>query len=167
MDSVTVAPGRWTADRRRPTGYNPRRHYRRVMHARGSFAPETATEARERYEAVGSTAQVLLRQIAKAMEFDSEEYERRVTPEVIETAREVLFAADLRVRVGPREEYEDWLAGREYETTERGNPNVSRIAWHSAPFATAVVAATFEHEEDAAVETLRRQAFGSIYRGVV
>jgi hypothetical protein len=31
----------------------------------------------------------------------------------------------------------------------------------------AVVAATFEHEEDAAVETLRRQAFGSIYRGVV
>jgi hypothetical protein len=30
-----------------------------------------------------------------------------------------------------------------------------------------VVAATFENEEDAAVETLRRQAFGSVYRGIV
>jgi hypothetical protein len=137
------------------------------MHTRGSFAPETAAEARERYEAVGSTAQVLLRQVAKAMEFDSAEYDRRVTPEVVETAREVLFAADLRVRVGTREEYADWLAGREYEATERGNPNVSRVAWHAAPFATAVAAATFEHEEEAAVETLRRQAFGSIYREIL
>ncbi|MFB6229088.1 MAG: DUF5809 family protein [Halobacteriales archaeon] len=137
------------------------------MHTRGSFAPETATQARERYEAVGPTAQILLKQVAKAMKFDSEEYERRVTSEVVETAREVLFAADLHVRVGTREEYENWLGGREYEVTERGNPNVSRVAWHAAPFAEAVVAATFEHEEDAAVETLRRQAFGSVYRGIV
>jgi hypothetical protein len=137
------------------------------MQVRGSFAPETATQARERYEAVGSTAQILLKQITKAMEFDPEEYERRVTPEVVETAREVMFAADLRVRVGTREEYEDWLEGRGYETVERGSPNVSRVAWHPAPFAETVVAATFEREADAAVETLRRQAFGSVYRGIV
>jgi len=137
------------------------------MHTRGSLAPETVDEARERYETLGSTAQVLLKQVAKAMSFDESEYERRVTPEVIETAREVLFADDLRVHVGTRQEYEAWLEDREYETTEHGSPNVTRVAWHPAPFAGEVVAATFEHETDAAVETLRRQAFGGLYREVL
>jgi hypothetical protein len=137
------------------------------MHTRGSLAPETVDEARERYETLGSTAQVLLKQVAKAMSFDESEYERRVTPEVIETAREVLFADDLRVHVGTRQEYEAWLEDREYETTEHGSPNVTRVAWHPAPFAGEVVAATFEHEADAAVETLRRQAFGGLYREVL
>jgi hypothetical protein len=137
------------------------------MHARGSFAPETVEAARERYEALGSTAQILLKEVTKAMEFDSAEYDRRVTPEVVETAREVLFAADLRVRVGTREEYENWLDDRDYEVIERGHRNVTRVAWHAAPFAGEVVAATFENEESAAVETLRRQAFGGVYREVV
>jgi hypothetical protein len=137
------------------------------MLTRGSLAPETAADARERYEALGSTAQVLIKEVAKAMAFDESEYDRRVTPEVVETAREVLFAADLRVHVGTREEYENWLEGREYETTERGSPDVTRVAWHAAPFAGEVVAATFEHEADAAVETLRRQALGTVYREVV
>jgi len=134
------------------------------MHERGSFTPETAAEARERYEALGSTAQVLTKEVAKAMGLDAAEYDRRVTPEVVETAREVLFAADLRVRVGSREEYEDWLEDREYDVEEAGNPNVSRVAWHAAPFAAELVATTFENEPEAAVETLRRQAFGRIYR---
>jgi len=137
------------------------------MHARGSLEPGTVADARERYDALGSTAQVLVREVAKAMELDESEYDRRVTPEVIETAREVIFAADLRVRVGTREEYEDWLDNRDYEVTERGNPNVARVAWHAAPFAGEVVAATFEHEEEAAVETLRRQALGRVYRDVL
>jgi len=137
------------------------------MHTRGSLAPETVADARERYETLGSTAQVLVKEIATAMSFDESEYERRVTPEVVETAREVLFAAELLVRVGSREEYEDWLDGRGHETTEHGSPNVTRVAWHAAPFADEVVAATFEREVDAAVETLRRQAFGGVYRGVL
>jgi len=137
------------------------------MHARGSLEPGTVADARERYDALGSTAQVLVREVAKAMGLDESEYDRRVTPEVIETAREVIFAADLRVRVGTREEYEDWLDDRDYEVTERGNPNVARVAWHAAPFAGEVVAATFEHEEEAAVETLRRQALGRVYRDVL
>jgi hypothetical protein len=33
-------------------------------------------------------------------------------------------------------------------------------AWHAAPFAGKAVAATFQHETDAAVNTLRRQAMG-------
>ena len=137
------------------------------MHARGSLEPGTVADARERYDALGSTAQVLVREVAKAMGLDESEYDRRVTPEVIETAREVIFAADLRVRVGTREEYEDWLDDRDYEVTERGNPNVACVAWHAAPFAGEVVAATFEHKEEAAVETLRRQALGRVYRDVL
>jgi hypothetical protein len=106
------------------------------MHARGSFAPETADAARERHEALGSTAQIIVKEVAKAMGFDESEYD-------------------------------DWLDGRDYETVERGNPNVARVAWHAAPFAGEVVAVTFEREADAAVETLRRQAVGSVYRGVI
>ena len=137
------------------------------MHERGWFAPETTEAVRERHDALGSTAQVLLKEVAKAMAFDESEYERRVTPDAVETAREVMFAGDLLVRVGSRAEYDAWLADREYDVTEHGSPNVSRVAWHAAPFAGEVVAATFENETAAAVETLRRQAFGAVYREVL
>ena len=134
------------------------------MHTRGSLAPETDVLARERYEALGERARVVVREVAKAMAFDDEEYDRRVTPEVVETARDVLFAAELEVHVGTREEYEEWFEAREYDVMETGSPNVDRVAWHVAPFAGEAVAATFDREADAAVETLRRQAFGRIYR---
>jgi hypothetical protein len=133
------------------------------MHTRGSFAPGTEDAARERYEALGSTAQAVVKEVAKAMEFDKAEYDRRVTPAVVETARDALFASSLAVTVGTREEYEAWLAERDYEAVEVGSGNVRRVAWHGAPFAGEVAAATFENEEDA-VATLRRQAFGRIYR---
>lgn len=134
------------------------------MHVRGSVSPETEVKAQERYEAVGSTAQVVVREVAKAMSFDRDEYERRVTPSVIETARDALFAQQLAVTVGDRSEFEDWLASSEYDVIETGSENVDNVAWHAAPFAGEVAAATFQHEEDAAVETVRRQAFGRIYR---
>lgn len=134
------------------------------MHTRGSFAPETEAAARERYEMLGSTAQVVVKQVAKAMEFDGAEYDQRVTPAVVETARDAIFASALAVTVGTREEYAEWLEMREYEVLEVGSENVTRVAWHAVPFAGEVVAATFENEEDAAVETLRRQAFGHVYR---
>jgi hypothetical protein len=41
---------------------------------------------------------------------------------------------------------------------------VERVVWHVPPFADAAVAATFQDERDAAVATLRRQAFGRCYR---
>ena len=52
----------------------------------------------------------------------------------------------------------------DYEVTVAGRENVDRVAWHAAPFADRAVAATFAEEERAAVETLRRQAFGRLYR---
>lgn len=135
------------------------------MHTTGTFAPETAEEAREAYESVGPAAQTVVRETARAMEFDREEYRERVTSDVVETARDALFASLLAVRVGTREEFDAWVADRpEYDVHRAGSDDVERVVWHAAPFAKAVVAATFQDEEDAAVGTLRRMAFGRVYR---
>ena len=135
------------------------------MHTEGRFAPTTTAEAKERFDALGPTAQTVVREVATAMEFAKDEYDERVTSEVIERARNALFAASLEVHVGTREEFETWREDNpDYEVTIAGNENVDRVAWHAAPFADRAVAATFADEERAAVETLRRQAFGRLYR---
>lgn len=133
------------------------------MHTRGVFVPETEAEARERYERLGPVAQTVVRETAKGMAFDREEYDERVTPEVVARVRDALFASLLEVTVGSREEFDDWAESHDGDVSVVGSGNVDNVAWHAPPFAEAV-AATFQEEEDAAVETLRRQAFGRIYR---
>ncbi|GAB6880042.1 DUF5809 family protein [Halorubrum gandharaense] len=137
------------------------------MHTNGAFAPTTRAEALERYEDAGPAAQVVVRETTKAMEFDAEEYDERVRPEVIETARDAIFAELLAVHVGSREEFDDWLADSEFtekSVTRLGSENVDNVAWHPVPFADAVIATTFHEEPEAAVGTLRRNAFGRVYR---
>ena len=133
------------------------------MNTHGFLAPESESDARDRYEAVGPAAQTVVKETAKAMAFDADEYDERVTGEVVETARDALFASLLEVRTGTREEYDEWLADRDREVIEQGNENVERVAWHDA-LGETVVAATYQSEERAAVATLRRQAFGRVYR---
>lgn len=137
------------------------------METRGVFAPETEAEARSHYETVGPTAQEVVREIAKAMEFDQAEYEARVTADVIETARDALFASLLTVHVGTREEFTDWCDDHEYEVIEAGSEHVDHVVWHAAPFAETVVAATYQDETRAAIGTLRRQAYGRLYADVL
>lgn len=137
------------------------------MDTEGRLAPATPAEARERYDALGSTAQVVVKEVAKAMAMDAEEYDRRVTGEVVETARDALFASALEVHTGTRAEYEDWLADGDWQVQAVGSENVDRVAWHAAPAAGTVVAATYQDQRRAAVETLRRQAFGRVYRDLV
>jgi hypothetical protein len=135
------------------------------METEGTLSPESLDEAREVFEAAGPTAQQVVREAAKAMEFDREEYRERVTSEVVERARNVVFADRLAVTVGSRAEFEAWVDEHpDYDVTTLGSPDVDRIAWHAAPFAEAVVAASFQNEREAAVGTLRRQAFGRLYR---
>jgi hypothetical protein len=134
------------------------------METEGLFEPETLAEAREAYESVGPAARTVVRETARAMEFDREEYADRVTGEVVETARDALFASLLAVRVTDREAFEDWRDASETTVTVQGSPDVPRVVWHVAPFADEAVAATFAEERDAAVSTLRRQAFGQVYR---
>lgn len=138
------------------------------MHTEGMFTPTTVNEARELYDSLGPTAQTVVREIAKAMSFDEEEYGERVTSDVVMTARDVLFASMLEITVGTRPEFDEWCATRpESEIELIGSENVERVAWHPIPFAGAdgtVVAATFHEKETAAVETLRRQVFGRHYQ---
>ncbi|GAB3698658.1 DUF5809 family protein [Halorubrum pallidum] len=137
------------------------------MHTRGTFAPETRTDALERYEEVGPVAQVVVREATKAMEFDADEYDERVTPEVVQTARDATFSELLAVHVGDESEFEAWLADSQFDAedvTRIGSENVENVAWHPVPFADTVVAATYQDEPDAAASTLRRNAFGRVYR---
>jgi hypothetical protein len=133
------------------------------MHTTGRLAPDSAAQAREAWAAQGRTAQTVVKQVARAMGFDGDEYDARVTADVVRTAREVLFAAELVVHVGTRADYEDWLADHDGEVETFGSENVDNVAWHAAPWAETVVATTFADAERAAVETLRRQAFGRVY----
>lgn len=132
------------------------------MERRGEFCPASIDEARSLAERLGPAAQLVVRETTQAMDFDREEYGDRVTPAVIETARDALFASLLSVFVGTYEEYEEWLAAREVETVEIGSQQVDNVVWHA--FDGTVVAATFQDEPDAAVATLRRQAFGRLYK---
>ncbi len=137
------------------------------MRTRGAFAPTTRAEALERYEDAGPAAQTVVRETAKAMEFGSDEYDKRVRPEVVETARDAIFAELLAVHVGTREEFDDWLATSDYgeaDVTRLGGEGVDNAAWHPIPFAETVIATTFQDGEDAAVSTLRRNVFGRVYR---
>lgn len=134
------------------------------MHSEGLFAPRTVETARERYDSLGLAAQTVVREAAKAMAFDEDEYRERVTSSVVMTARHALFASLLEVTVGTREEFDEWCAGRSEEIELAGSENVDNVVWHPIPFADVIVAATFQDEETAAVETLRRQAFGRHYR---
>src|SRR6056297_2512482 len=108
------------------------------METHGFLAPDTEDAASERYEAVGPAAQTVVKETAKAMAFDAEEYDERVTDEVVETARDALFASLLEVRTGTREEYDEWLAERDREVTEHGSENVDHVAWHDALGETVV-----------------------------
>ncbi|WP_224333611.1 DUF5809 family protein [Haloprofundus halobius] len=138
------------------------------MQTDGAFAPDSADEARELYDSVGPAAQVVVRETANAMAFDREEYGERVTGEVVETARDALFASLLIVHDGTREEFEAWCDDHpEYEAEMLGSENVDNVVWHAVPFAETALAATYQNEPEAAAGTLRRQAFGRVYRDLL
>ena len=140
------------------------------METQGVFAPTTSAEATDCYEDVGPVAQVVVRETAKAMEFDADEYDERVTPAVVETARDAAFAELLAVHLADRAEFDDWLDASEFtadDVIRLGSEHVDRVAWHPVPFAETVVATAFQNKPDAAASTLRRNAFGRVYRDVV
>lgn len=138
------------------------------METHGTISPESLADAETAFDRVGPTAQVVVRETAKAMDFDRDEYRDRVTGEVVETVRNALFAESLAVRVGSRAEFDDWRSDHpDYEVVELGNPDVERVAWHAIPFAETVIATTFQNEREAAVSTLRRNAFGRVYRDAI
>lgn len=139
-----------------------------MSETRGLLTPASGAEAREQYEAVGPAAQTVTREVARAMEFSKEEYDDRVTSGVVETARDALFASLLRVELGSFEAFD--AARSEHpdaDVIQEGTEDVDRVAWHYAPAADTIVATTYQDKPDAAAATLRRIAFGRVYRGVL
>ena len=136
------------------------------METHGVFSPATEAAAREQYEGIGPAAQTVVKETAKAMRFDSEEYDERVTSDVVATARDALFASLLETHTGSSEELEA-DAPDDFEVHMEGSENVDNVAWHVAPAAEAVVAVTYHEKEDAAIGTLQRIAFGRVYREIV
>ena len=136
------------------------------METEGLFAPATAAEARDQYAAAGTAAETVVRELARSIPAADAEAVRE-DADLRLTAREAIFASLLEVHVGTREAFEDAMADRDREAAVLGSEHVSGVAWHDAPAADRVLAATFESEPDAAVATLRRQAFARLYREVV
>lgn len=135
------------------------------MRTEGIFTPESLDEAQEAYEDIGPVAQTVVREVAKAMNFDREEYRERVDSDVVHAAHNTIFASFLRVYVGSTADFDAWCADNpEYEVHTIGSEQVSQVVWHPSPMDDLVVAATFEEEAEAAIATLRRQAFNRIYR---
>ena len=114
---------------------------------------------------MGPAAKQGVREAAKATEVGREEDRDRVTAAVVERARNVRLADRLAVTGGTGAEFDTWVDDHpDHEVTLFGSEDVDRVVWHAAPFAGEVVAATFQNERDAAVGTLRRQAFTRVYR---
>lgn len=134
------------------------------VEVRGHYEPDSWAAAENRYRDLGPTAQSVVRETARAMDFERSEYEERVTADVIETARQTLFAETLAVRVADSGVFEAWREEYPGDVRIAGSDTVDRVAWHVLPAAEAAVAATFQNEPDAAVGTVRRMAFNRRYR---
>jgi hypothetical protein len=134
------------------------------MQQEGTLAPEDWAAARELFGGLGPTARTVVREVTKAMDFDREEYDQRVTSEVVETTRQALFAEQLTVRVADDAAFDSWRQDADVEVHVVGHDEAERVAWHVAPAAGRAVAATFQSEPEAAVATVRRMAFNRIYR---
>lgn len=137
------------------------------METEGFILPETRDDARERYAALEPVAREVIRASARQMQFDATEFRERITDGTYQTAQDAMFASILRVHVASREAFADWKAEYEGEVTELGGELVDNVAWHAPPWSDRTVATTFQDEREAAVSTLRRQAFGELYREVI
>ncbi len=140
------------------------------MDERGFIAPTTVEEAEAVYDDVAPVAREVIREVTVAIDPGGDLYRNEVTPEVLATTRAALFASLLRVSTGPRAAFDAWLDQPPYDEFDieiEGSEHVEHVAWHAAPMANRVLAATYHAERDAAIATLRRMAWGKIYHPVV
>ena len=134
------------------------------MERQGVYEPETVEEAKAAYDEAGPAAQIVVKEATKAMGFENSEYDERVTGDVIETARDALFASLLVVYHGPRNAFEAWCEDHQYSVDLAGGDDVEAVAWHPVAIDKTAVAASYQNEPAAAAATVRRRAFGRFYR---
>lgn len=138
------------------------------METRGHFAPRTETAASEQYDELALAAKTVTKEIAEAGTDTSAEYRALVDDSVIETAQQALFASLLEVHVGSVSEYEAWLSDHEgLDVSLAGTDTVPRRAWHPVWPTDQGTAVSFQNSPEAAIATVRRQAFGQHYRTIL
>lgn len=137
------------------------------METAGMFAPETPAAARERYESLRPAAQTVVESVARTVTDDQESFQQFTSDAAHAVAADALFAALLEVQVGRRAEYVEWCGDQSVDPVELGSDSVDNVVWHAPQFAETPIAATYQDQREAAVETLRQQAFGRLYREVV
>jgi|GEM_PF-2590183 hypothetical protein len=104
------------------------------METDGVYAPETVDAAQAAYDSLGSTAQIVVKETAKAMALGPEEYDDRITSDVIETARDALFASLLEVHHGDRDAFDNWCDSHPaYAVELLGSDEVDAVVWHPVP----------------------------------
>jgi len=137
------------------------------METEGFLRPATPEAVRRAHAELLAGARTVVTEAAKAMEFDRAEMDERLDEDVYRTAHDAMFASVLEVRVGTAGEFEEWRAEYDGDLTVNGSEHVDSVVWHDAPAVGAAVAATFQDERAAAVGTLRRMAYGELYREVL
>ncbi len=138
------------------------------MDTRGDLTPRTAAAAQEAYAGLALPAETVTKAVAEAGTDSTDAYRSFLDDDVLETAQQSLFAASLAVHVGTVEEYEAWLADHgSLEPSMTGHEDVTGRAWHPVWPREVVAAVSFSDSPDAAVATVRRQAFGKYYRSMI
>lgn len=137
------------------------------METMGYVLPETAAEAREIHATLRPTAGELVREIAVAIGLDGEAYRSQVTEDVRRTAQDALFGSLLVVHTADRDTFDGWCDEPPYAAYDvhlEGSEHVASVAWHPAPATQTIAATTYQDAAEAAMATLRRIAWGRIYR---
>jgi hypothetical protein len=138
------------------------------METRGHFAPRTETAASAQYDDLALAAKTVTKEIAEAGTDTSDDYQALVEESVIDTAQQTLFASLLEVHIGSVDEYEAWLTDHNsLDGSLAGTDTVARRAWHPVWPRDHVAAVSFQNSPEAAIATVRRQAFGQHYRAIL
>lgn len=137
------------------------------MEATGFIEPQTTAAAREHHRECELMAADVVREVALALGIDGEAYRERVTDEVVRTAQDAIFGALLRVQTGTVADFDAATSSNsysDYTVQMEGSEHVDGRAWHVSPCAEAIAVVSFDTEPQAAIATVRRQAYGRIYR---
>ena len=135
------------------------------MERRGLLSFDSEADLAEVHQALLPAGETVTKELVDALEYHQGASEVSVTPELVETAHEAIFASLLEVYTGDSDEFEAWLRDHpDLDVHLEGHEHTERRAWHPVGPAGAVLAVTFQQEVEAAIGMVRRQAVGRYYR---
>lgn len=139
------------------------------METVGYVLPETEDEVREIFDELEPAAHEVVGAIARRLP-DGWDQGTGIPEDIYRTGHEALFGSLLVVTTGSMKDFGSWNTDgpyADYAVNIEGSEHVDHIAWHAAPATEEIIAATYQHERSAAVATLRRIAWGRVYRPIL